>query len=211
VERDGGTSRPFYASPYVWAFLAGIVLLTLMRPLLRYEPDPPPVLGQLPEFRLVDDRGRPFGSAELAGQVWVGNLFFTRCRSICPVLTAAMGRLQDRYDEYGIEGIRLVSISVDPLHDTPERLREYAGTWAVDERRWTLLTGEPERIERLAVEGFKSFLGPAAADEQGGFDIAHLGKLVLVDGQGRIRGYYDADPAGLDEVFHRSQHVLRER
>jgi len=183
--------------------------LTLLRPLLRHEPDPPPVLGQLPEFRLTGSAGETFGSAELAGQVYVAGFFFTRCVSICPLLTAAMGRLQRRYDEAGVEGVRLVSITVDPEYDTPERLREYGEERGVDPRRWKLLTGDPEAIRRLILEGFRTPLGEPQTNA-GLMDIAHSGKLVLVDGRGAIRGYYDYDPTGLDEIFHRSRHLLPE-
>ncbi len=177
--------------------------------MLRRGPDPPPVLGQLPEFRLTESRGVPFGTSDLEGQVYVANYFFTRCVSICPLLTAAMGRLQQRYDEAGVEGIRLVSISVDPEYDTPERLLEYGEKHGVDPRRWTLLTGEADEIRRLVVEGFRT---PQGEPETSGglMDIAHTGKLVLVDGRGAIRGYYDSDATGLDEIFHRSRHVLPE-
>jgi protein SCO1/2 len=194
----------------VWAFLIGIAVLTLMRPLLRREPDPPPVLAQLPAWQLVDQDGRPFGSADLAGQVYVASFFFTRCRSICPVITAAMGRLQDRYEEARVDGVRLVSISVDPEHDSPERLRAYGAAQRVDPVRWSLLTGPREDIERLVGGGFKTALGRPETTA-GIVDIAHAGHLVLVDGEGRIRGYYGSDALGIDEVFHRSQHVLRER
>ena len=61
--RGGGVLR----NPFVWFFFAGIILITLMRPLLRREPAPPPVVGQLPAYSLVDTTGRSFGSAELAG------------------------------------------------------------------------------------------------------------------------------------------------
>ena len=177
--------------------------------MLRRGPDPPPVLGQVPEFRLTESGGMPFGTAELEGQVYIANFFFSRCVSICPLLTAAMGRLQQRYDEAGVEGIRLVSISIDPEYDTPERLREYGEEHGVDPRRWTLLTGEPDEIRRLVFEGFRTPLGEPQTIG-GLMDIAHTGKFVLVDGRGAIRGYYDSDAAGLDEIFHRSRHVQQE-
>ena len=202
-------SRSVLRNPYVWAFFAGIVLLTLIRPLMRHEPAPPPVLSPLPEYRLVASDGRPFGSAELAGQVYVADFIFTRCPSICPKLTGAMARLQRRYDEAGVDGIRLVSISVDPDYDTPERLRAYGEAHGIDPRRWTLLTGELEEIRELVVGGFRTPLGEP--DPEGNLiDIAHSTRFVLVDGDGGIRGYYDSDADGLDEIYHRSQHILRE-
>ncbi len=204
------SARPIHRNPYVWGFLIGIATLTLIRPLLRHVPEPPPVLSQLPDFVLVDMDGRPFGSAELREQVYVANFFFTSCRSICPAIMKGMSRLQGAFAQRGIEGIRLVSISVDPEHDTPEVLREYASGLGLDAARWTLLTGDPEGVRALAVDGFKTPMEPPPAGIAAPIDIAHTGKLVLVDGRGRIRGYYDSDETSLDEVYNRAQHVLRQ-
>jgi protein SCO1/2 len=205
------SARALLRNPYVWGFLIGIVTLTLIRPLLRHVPEPPPVLSQLPEFSLVGIDGKPYGSAELHGQVYIANFFFTSCRSICPTIMKGMARLQDGFAQRNIDGIRLVSISVDPEHDTPEVLGAYAKSLGVDPRRWTLLTGDPEHVRRLVVDGFKTPDVAASPREPGPIDIAHTGKLVLVDGAGRIRGYYDSDEMGLDEVYNRAQHVLRQQ
>ena len=77
--------RSVARNPYVWGFLIGIVTLTAIRPLLRRIPEPPPILSALPEFTLRDTTGRPFGSRELSGQVYVASFFFTRCPSICGI------------------------------------------------------------------------------------------------------------------------------
>jgi protein SCO1/2 len=209
TDEEGRPARSVFRSPFLWAFLAGVILLTLMRPLMRFEPEPPPVLGHLPEFRLTAADGEPFGSAELEGGVWVANFFFSRCPSICPKLTDAMRRLQERYVETGTDGIHLVSISVDPDYDTPERLMEYGAAHGVDPARWTLLTGEFEAIRDLVYHGFRTPLGEP--DPEGNLvDIAHSTKFVLVDQRRGIRGYYETDATGLDEIYHRSRRVLKE-
>jgi protein SCO1/2 len=184
----------------------GCATLTLMRPLLRHVPDPPPVLGQVPPFTLTDASGKRFGSADLRGQVVIASVFFTRCPSICPLLMRRMGQLQERLGREGEAGIRLLSVTVDPGHDTPERLRQYGASTGVDPARWTLLTGSPAQVRALVEGGFKVAAGEAAT-AGGILDIAHSGKFVLLDGRGRIRGYYDAEGSGLDEVFHRARHV----
>lgn len=204
-------STPVWRNPYVLAVLAGLIIIPLMRPFLRFEPPPPPVIGQLPAFRLTDSLGQPFGSAELEGQVYVVDFIFTRCASICPLLTAAMSRLDRRYVDEGIEGIRLLSVTVDPDYDTPEVLRDYGDAHRIDPARWTLLTGPESEIRELVTGGFKTAIGEPRASGDNLIDIAHSGKFVLVDGRGGIRGYYDTDESGLDEIFHRSQHVLREQ
>ena len=204
-------ARAIVRNPYVWGFVIGIVTLTLIRPLLRHVPEPPPVLSKLPEFSLVGVDGKPFGSAELRGQVYIANFFFTSCRSICPALMKGVSRLQDAFVQRNIDGIRLVSITVDPEHDTPEVLGAYAAALSVDPRRWTLLTGDPDQVRGLVVDGFKTALFPPKPDSPPPLDIAHSGKLVLVDGAGQIRGFYDSDELGLDEVYNRAQHVLRQQ
>jgi protein SCO1/2 len=197
-------------NPYVWGFVIGIVTLTAIRPLLRHVPEPPPVLFQLPAFTLEDQDGKPFGSQELRGQVYIASFFFTSCRSICPAIMHGMGRLQAGLAERNVQGVRLVSISVDPEHDTPEILSEYAKGMGVDPGRWTLLTGDPAPVRALVVDGFKTPVVSAPPEGVEPLDIAHTGKLVLVDGSGRVRGYYGSDEMGLDEVFNRAQHVLRQ-
>jgi len=202
---------PIYKNLWVWTFIAGIVVLTAIRPLMRHIPEPPPVLGEVPAFSLIDQDGRPFGSADLRGNPYVVSFFFTRCPSICPTLMRQVRRLQDEYVAQHVAGVRLVSISVDPDFDTPARLREYGRELGVLTERWTLLTGDLPRIRALAEGGFKVPVGsPEASGTVGMIDIAHTGKVVLVDGQGRVRGYYDTDDLGLEETLHRSRRVLSE-
>ena len=199
-----------FRNPWIWAFVIGCLTVTMIRPLLRREPPPPPVLGQVPRFSLVAPDGNRFGSQELRGHVYVASFFFTRCGTICPALMAQLARLERRYREDGFDSIRLVSISVDPEHDTPERLREAEARYGVDSSRWVLLTGPRDEIRALAVDGFKLALGEATKGEDGVIDIAHSGKLVLVDPEGGLRGYYDSSDVGLDEAYWRSRHVLKE-
>ena len=205
------TRRSVWRNPFVWAFFLGIVTLTLIRPLLKHVPPPPPVVAQVPVFELIDSQGRPFGSEELAGRVYVANFIFTRCGSICPVLTRAMARLAERYEENGVDEIHLVSFSVDPEYDTPEVLRKYGEVHEIDPERWTLLTGDPAEVRRTVVGGFKTAVGEVVPLGEHLVDIAHTGKFILVDRTGGVRGYYDSDEPGLDEIFHRSRHVLDER
>ena len=205
---DREVSAPFWRNPYVLAFVIGCVTVTLLRPFLRYEPEPPAVLSELPVFSLVDTRENSVGNSDLAGQVWIASFFFTHCPSVCPVLMTRMAELQRRFADAGVTGIRLVSITVDPARDTPAVLRAAEPRYGVDPSRWMLLTGTPERIQDLLVSGFKVPGLDAGALTNG--DIPHTTKVVLVDDRGRIRGYYDTDEPGLDEVFHRAQHVLKE-
>lgn len=200
-----------FRSPWTWAFLVGILVLTALGPLVTRVPPPPPVLGNVGAFSLIDADGRAFGAAELKGKATVVSFFFTRCPSICPVLMHAVKGVQDQIGASGERGVRLLSVTVDPEYDTPERLRDYGKELGVDPARWVLLTGDPAEIRRLATVGFHVSIGdPAPAGGAGLLDIAHTGKLVLVDPQGAIRGYYDTDSLGLEEVWSRARQVSRE-
>lgn len=144
-----------------------------------------PVLGTLPAFTLVDQQGKPFGSDALRGTVWVADFVFTRCPDVCPALTARMRSLQDRLPA-GEDGVRLVSISVDPEHDTPAKLAAYAQRFGAG-RGWVFLTGRRDDVAALLRDGFKVAWadgGPPSSP------ITHSDRFVLVDRDLRIRGYF---------------------
>lgn len=196
-------------NPFFWATLVALAAIPALIALYRRGPEPLPVLGTLPAFRLVDQQGRPFGSADLRGQVWVGNFIFTSCPSICPGLTRAMRSLQERY-QAGRVPVRLVSFSVDPENDSPAVLRAYARRFGADLSTWTFVTGPEAAVRSLIVDGFKTYLGRRERRSDNLVDIAHAAHFVLVDGAGRIRGYYRPDPGGLDEIFRGSRRLLLE-
>jgi protein SCO1/2 len=213
-ETPPGESRrgPLRRNPFLWAFLLGIVTLTALRPLLRHVPEPPPVVGEVPAFTLVDQNGHRFGREQLLGRITIANLFCTQCDSARPEIIKGMRRIEDAYKERGIDRIVLLSISMDPGTDTPERLREYARSIGADAGRWTFLTGDVGAAHDLALDLFKY----ASATHVDAGDVyttetdtgTKAKPLVLVDRRARIRGWYAADEMGLDEVYNRAQHVL---
>ena len=160
-----------------------------------------PVLGEVPEFALTDQTASPFGSAQLDSGLWVANFIFTRCAATCPVQTATMARLQERLRAKRLlPEITLVSFSVDPGFDTPEVLREYGKGYGADPDRWRFLTGGREEIWDLSKGGFKLGVGESPPESQAQ-PLFHSPRMVLVDGQRRIRGYYDGvSSGGLDEI-----------
>lgn len=199
---------------HIWviAGIAGILTLTLIRPFLRHVPEPPPVMFELPDdYALVDHEGQPFTPETLEGKVWVAGFVFTTCPSTCPVVTKAMADLRERFDKMGHD-VEMVSFTVDPAHDTPEVLAEYYSTIGVETDKWRFVTGEPKAVISLVRDGFRLGVGEREADEDGvAYDIAHSTKLALVGPDGDVRGYYGIEPdEGLDEIYHRAQHLLRE-
>ncbi len=151
------------------------------------------VLGQLPAFQLVDERGTPFGVDSMTGHVTVVDFIFTRCASSCPRLTARMGELQALLARKQ-SAARLVSFSVDPENDTPPVLAEYAAQAHADLSRWSFVTGPLKEVERAVVDGFKVSVQKIVRDA-GDYDVIHGEWFVLVDPSARLRGYYSVQEA----------------
>ena len=196
-------------SPLLWVVLVVAAAFPVTLWLLRPTAGPLPVLGRAPEFELVSEAGEPFDDGQLDGAVYVANFFFTRCTTICPMLTRSMARLQDGLDAVGDREIRLISFSVDPGYDRPAILASYAEGNGADPTRWSFLTGDPEKVRAVVEGGFKTAMGDAVIDGAGMLEIAHTGKFVLVDRRGWIRGYFDSDPAGLDELLREALRLVR--
>jgi protein SCO1 len=187
--------------PLLWgivgALLAGLVLAGAWLA-LRPRPEPLPDLGALPAFTFTRQDGRPFGLQQLQGRPFVANFIFTRCPTICPLFSKKMAALQGRTKDAGAR-LALVSFSVDPTYDTPERLAAYARKYGADEARWSFLTGDYAQLKDTIVGGFKISMGRETPDESDVMGIFHGTHFVLVDAGGHIRGYYDSNDAEATE------------
>jgi protein SCO1/2 len=164
------------------------------------------VLGQLPAFQLVDERGAPFGVDSMTGHVTVVDFIFTRCASSCPRLTARMGELQAVLAAKK-SAARLVSFSVDPENDTPPVLAEYAVQARADLSRWSFVTGSLKEVERAVVDGFKVSVQKIVRDA-GDYDVIHGEWFVLVDPSARLRGYYSVQQAADLDALTRDVQAL---
>jgi protein SCO1/2 len=152
-----------------------------------------PVYTRVPAMRLVDERGAPFDENAMLGHVSVVDFIFTHCASSCPRLTATMADLQARLARDGSRA-KLVSFSVDPDNDTPAVLAQYAEKAHADLARWSFVTGPPNDVMRAVLDGFKVSAQKVARGAND-FDVVHGDWFVLVDPQGRVRGYYATDDA----------------
>ncbi|HYO70379.1 MAG TPA: SCO family protein [Archangium sp.] len=184
---------PRSTRPYLWAGIGfSLCLVLLMVGLVRPRQEPLQRLGRLPAFRFMRQDGEAFGLKQLEGRPWVANFIFTRCPTICPVFTRKMAGVQKQ--TAGLDGLALVSFSVDPKYDTPERLTEYARKHGADPARWSFLTGDYEQLKDTIVGGFKIAMGrEEGGDENDIASIFHGSHFVLVDRTGEIRGYYNSE------------------
>jgi protein SCO1/2 len=137
-------------------------------------------------FNLIDQDGDSLHLSDIQGKVVLADFFFTTCGSICPKMSNQMVRVQDAFRND--DRVLLLSHSVTPEADSVPVLRAYAQEYSVDHRRWRLLTGDRKQIYRLARTSYF-----AALDEGDGGpdDFVHTENFVLVDDQGRLRGFYD--------------------
>lgn len=147
------------------------------------------VLGEVPAFSFTDQDGNTFGSENLRGRVSVAAFMFTRCPTICPRITTTMKELQARAKREGV-AVHWLSFSVDPDNDTPAVLKQYAAQYGADLAHWTFLTGDATKIRETAEQGYKIAAEGQAEPNAEHYGISHGSHLVLVDANGRIRGYY---------------------
>jgi protein SCO1/2 len=151
------------------------------------------VFQTIPTFTLTDETGKTFDSNILKGKIYVTSFFFTRCGTICPKITTQLSRVQDAF--HLDPEVQLLSISVDPKFDQPEKLVTYAKRFDANKGQWHFLTGDKKVIYPLVLKGFHVPLADAseydAAIKNPDETFIHSERLVLVDKDGVIRGFYD--------------------
>lgn len=168
----------------------------------------PAVGATLADFALTDQRGEPFGMAELQGRVWVASFFATGCETPCRGVTAGLLRVQNTlFNHPRAEEIRLVSVAIDPVSDTVSAVAAYAqNTAKAYDDRWRFLAGGGDPAVASLAESLGLELGDPA-DEP----LAGVERVALVDKEGRARGLYDlAAEGGVDQLLGDLEKVLAE-
>lgn len=141
---------------------------------------------QLADFRMTASDRREVTLASLAGAPFVLDFVFTTCSGPCPRMSDSMAELQA---DLADTPVRLVSVSVDPQTDTLERLAAYGSERRADFERWHFLRGDEDQVLALAASVSLAVQRDGAADL--GMQVAHSTRFVVVDGEGRVRGYYE--------------------
>jgi protein SCO1/2 len=199
-------SRPLrvLSHPLFWTCVLGAILaLPLVRKAVGPSGPPLPLLGSVPAFHFTDQHGAPFGPETLRGKAWVADFIFTRCPTVCPLMTERLAAVEPRLGQQ----VHLVSVSVDPDYDTPERLVAFAKEHGATTPRWHFLTGDSKDVQRAVTDGFKISLSKEGPDDDF-LSIVHGVHAVLVDRDGHIRGYYDStDPEAMERLV-RDAHRL---
>ncbi len=154
-----------------------------------------PVLFDVPKFGYPDQDGKLLTEQDLKGTTWICDFFYTRCTTICPLLTARLMLLQRSIRN---PNVKFVSFSVDPSYDTSAVLKAYAAEWHGDESRWRLLaTGTEDAVQatassmHLALQRLSDPKNP----------ILHSDRFLLYDAAGQARGAYEStDPDAMAQL-----------
>ena len=144
------------------------------------------LLTQLSSFNFLNQEGRKLNKNDWANKILVADFFFTHCPSICPKMTLSLKEVNDSFAKE--KSLEIASFTVDPERDSSAQLKKYAALFDLDTNQWNLITGSKKDIYKLARNGFKI----VATDGDGGpDDFIHSDKIVLIDPQKNIRGYYN--------------------
>jgi protein SCO1/2 len=172
------------------------------------------VFGTTPSFKLTDQTGADFTSDQLAGRVTLMDFIYTHCTDACPLLSATFQDVQRKLvDDSSLRSkVTLVSLSVDPTHDTPPVLKEYAQQFQADPSHWEMLTGDFDQVYDV-LTGLKVATRPprpaAGAPAPGGNELTHTTRVALIDSQLQVRAYLEGQDATADDFLKAVRRLIK--
>ncbi len=162
------------------------------------------VYHRIKPFALLNQYGDTVTQKTIEGKLVVANFFFATCQSICPEMSTNLVDVQKAFVKD--DSLLILSHSVNPLHDTVEVLKNYAGTYGAMKNKWHLLTGNKAMIYDLAKT---SYLVNAFEDDGSPEGFLHSEMLLLLDSKGRLRGTYDGTDKAQVQNLIRDIHILK--
>ena len=161
----------------------------------------PLAVGELPPFELTAHTGEKVTRDDLLGHPWVAGFVFTRCTMTCPQISLELRKLQNALPSDN--QARLMSVTVDPTHDTPELLASFAEIYGADPDRWLFLTGDRKDVYRLTTVNFGVFARELfGEDRKPGFEVTHTNRVVLVNSEGvPVRSFLAVGPTAEMEML----------
>jgi protein SCO1/2 len=170
----------------------------IYKSLNRTLPPELPIISQVPEYELISENGQRFGSKDLKGRVYLANFVFSRCPTVCPKMLGEIEKIQKRVRGTG-QKVAVVTFTVDPDYDNEKVLFDLARKHNANPYVWTFLTGsDKEALFKLYRDGFKVGVEQNPQDL---FDIAHSEKIVLVDAENRVRGFYSFETNSINQLM----------
>ena len=159
-----------------WILLFSLTSCGTSKPTVQHHFD-----WKVQNFSYTDQNGKPFSLSDLKGKVWIADFVYANCKTICPPMTAHMASIQKQLAKAGLKA-DIVSFSVDPGDDTPEKLVEFGQKFHADFSNWHFLTGYSDKdIKQLSQGSFKTALIKDSPD-----DIMHGTSFFLVDQSGTV-------------------------
>ena len=156
-------------------------------------------------FEFVNQDSITVDNGTFADGIYVTDFFFTSCPTICPKVKQQMIRVYEKYREE--DRVKLVSFTVDPVRDTPNKLHDYAAKLEAELPKWHFLTGNKDSLHTIA--GDYMSIALENPDAPGGFD--HSGRLILVDRQGHVRAFCNGtDPEEVTDFLDKIDLLLSE-
>jgi protein SCO1 len=157
-----------------------------------------PLNYEVQSFQYTNQDGKSVSLEDLQGDVWVANFIFTSCTTVCPPMTAHMSELQDKIAAEGLDA-KIISFSVDPEIDTPEKLKKFTEPYSLSFENWSFLTGYSQKeIEDFAMKSFKTFVKKPDNDDQ----VIHQTRFYLVDQNGVVmKDYSGVENPPLDQMI----------
>lgn len=163
------------------------------------------IYRKIDHFKFIDQDSNWVDASTFSNNVYVVDFFFTSCPSICPKMTKQMARVYEEFEDNS--NVMFLSHSIDPKHDDVPRLKAYADKLGVNSDKWHFVRGEQDVIYDIA----EDYMVSAAEDESAPGGYIHSGAFVLMDGQHRIRGYYDGVlPEDVDQLMQDINVLLKE-
>jgi len=141
---------------------------------------------KIADFTLINQNGDTITQKDYENKIYVADFFFTRCQTICPIMTNNMEKLQNVFLKD--DDVKFLSLSVTPVIDSVSVLKDYAIEKGVIDSKWNITTGSKKEIYKLAR---KSYFVVTDQGDGGLQDFIHTENFVLVDKKKQIRGFYD--------------------
>lgn len=161
------------------------------------------IYHQVSSFSFLDAKGDTVSDKDFEEVVYVTDFFFTKCTSICPKMSTQLSRVQEYFK--GNELVKILSHSVDPDYDKGVVLSNYATEYSALPNKWYFVTGDADDIYAKARQDY--YIVAGEEDSDAGF--VHSEKLVLIDKEKRIRGFYDGtDKEDVDRLIIEIQVLL---
>lgn len=149
------------------------------------EPNEVDGIHRIPDFSFVNQEGDTITQKDYEGKIYVADFFFATCPDICIIMTSELLRVQEKFKDN--PDIKILAHTVNPEDDTPEVLKEYSKSYGADLSMWDFVTGDKDAIYEQARCGYFVVAKPEEKSED---DFIHSDKLILVDKDKRIRGFY---------------------